>query len=789
MRSLESRIITLFILFILGVQIVGFISLHSAQESKARFAMDAELATGEQVIHRLLDQRTSKLTEKVTKLVNDSRFVKSLMSDSSAERSKTESVLASQAAQLQANMALLVGMDGQVQAASSHQISAQLKQASSELVLDAERDGYVSTLVINNHIPLQLIAGLVKTSTTEAWVVMAFPLDNKFIMEVKRVMPLQLTILTRNKQYWQVVGSSLSEAEADILAKNVPRTITSSTRKLVLNEEEYTIQMLELVRQPAEEAVIVIQGSISDMIAPYNKVQIGLILLTLISFGIAVVGNITFTRRISQPLRQLSDIAKRLGGGDYNFPVEVSGDEEIRDLAHAFSRMRDGISRRESEIKRLAYWDTLTDLPNRAQFTFLLKKAIEEVTRTNDDPGAKKQSCYVLMMDLDRFKHVNDIMGHSFGDVLLKKVAKRLREALPDTQLARLGGDEFALLLPNSNLAAAQEAALIILLLLEHPITLDDQAVDLGAGIGLAGFPEHGEDAEMLLSHAEVAMYFAKRTVGNNFKVYSPEIDQSSQQNLSLLSELRSAIHEDQLRLYVQPKFSLDEKEVVGLEALIRWMHPVRGFLLPDNFIPFAEQTGIIRLITRWILDRSAALCAELIEQGIHLKISINISTHDLLDQDLPVKFADILTRHRVKTSSFCLEITESAIMNDPHRAQVTLERLNAMGVELSIDDFGTGYSSLAYLKRLPVRELKIDKSFVMHMETDADDRKIVKSTIDLGHNMGLRVVAEGVEDAAVMALLTKMGCDHVQGNYINQAIPAEELLTWLAQKEEIMLV
>jgi predicted signal transduction protein with EAL and GGDEF domain len=381
---------------------------------------------------------------------------------------------------------------------------------------------------------------------------------------------------------------------------------------------------------------------------------------------------------------------------------------------------------------------------------------------------------------------VNDVMGHTFGDALLKKVANRLREALPSSQLARLGGDEFALLLPDTTLAAAQEAALIILLLLEHPITLDDQAVDLGAGIGLAGYPEHGTDTETVLSHAEIAMYAAKRKPGNNFTVYSPEIDQSSQENLSLLSELRTAIQENQLLLYVQPKYHLQQQEVVGVEALVRWMHPTRGFLPPDHFIPFAEQTGIIRQLTRWIFDQSAALCAELATHGIHLKISVNISTHDLLDQDLPVKFADILTRYRVKTSSFCLEITEGAIMNDPHRAQLTLERFNAMGVELAIDDFGTGYSSLAYLKRLPVTELKIDKSFVMHMEQDEGDRKIVKSTIELGHNMGLRVVAEGVQDAAVMELLSSMGCDQVQGNYINPPIPSEELVAWLQQKETL---
>jgi diguanylate cyclase (GGDEF)-like protein len=464
-------------------------------------------------------------------------------------------------------------------------------------------------------------------------------------------------------------------------------------------------------------------------------------------------------------------------------PLIEDEEKELKNVAHVFAVMRDGIARRENEIKRLAYWDLLTDLPNRSQFIFLLKQAIG--LHKNNEQNTPENSCYVLMMDLDRFKLVNDVMGHSFGDLVLKRVADLMRTALPETQLARLGGDEFALLLPNSNLESAQDIAKIILKLLEQPITIEEQAIDLGAGIGIAGYPADGDNAETLLSHAEVAMYAAKRNRGSNYTLYCPEIDHGSQQNLSLISELRSAIKEDQLRLYVQPKFSLKEKKVVGVEALVRWIHPTRGFLVPDTFILFAEQTGVIRLLTKWVLEKSAVFCNELSSQGIHLKISVNVSTHDLLDPELPNKFADILKRHDVNASSMCLEITEGAIMNDPLRAQNTLERLSAMGAALSIDDFGTGYSSLAYLKRLPVNELKIDKSFVMQISHDDDDRAIVKSTIDLGHNMGLSVVAEGVETPEVMTLLIDMHCDQVQGNYVKEPIPANDFVTWFQDQNQ----
>jgi diguanylate cyclase (GGDEF)-like protein len=387
------------------------------------------------------------------------------------------------------------------------------------------------------------------------------------------------------------------------------------------------------------------------------------------------------------------------------------------------------------------------------------------------------------MMDLDRFKNVNDVLGHSFGDALLRQVADRLQHEISGqaNKIARLGGDEFAILLPRTTLDEAKRVAARILKSLEVPISLEEQNVDLGAGVGIAGYPEHGTDVQSLLSHAEVAMYAAKNG-GNEAVVYNPAIDKSSQQSLSLLSELRQAAERNEFRLYVQPKVQLATGKVVGLEALVRWVHPERGMVFPDQFIPFAEQTGFIRSITRWVLDRAAALCGELEAQGIKLRMSVNLSTRDLLDQELPQKFTEVLQRYSVTASSFCLEITESAIMDDPVRAQQTLEGLHAMGVDLSIDDFGTGYSSLAYLKRLPVQELKIDKSFVLKMESDADDTKIVRSTIDLGHNMGLKVVAEGLETYAAWELLARMGCDQGQGYFISRPMPAEQLAAWLGQ-------
>jgi len=453
--------------------------------------------------------------------------------------------------------------------------------------------------------------------------------------------------------------------------------------------------------------------------------------------------------------------------------------DEIGGLAKAFDQMRINIGIQQAEIRKLAYWDRLTGLPNRARFRDALQREI-------DSQGAVTEmgrgNISVVMLDLDRFKHVNDVLGYAFGDLLLVAVAKRLTEqSLRDGDMvARLGGDEFAVLLTLSDAPSALAVAQRIATAFEQPLAIDDQTVDLSAGIGVACWPTHADDADTLLSRAEVAMYAAKsRTTG--IQLYDAALDSSSTQTLSLLTQLRHAIEHDELRLFVQPKIRLRDDVVVGAEALVRWQHPTRGLVPPLDFIPFAEQTGFVRQLTLWMFDRAAALGRQLQGQGIRLRISVNLSTRDMLDIELPQRLDQILARHAVAADAFCLEITESAIMDDPQRALSILDKLSKGGFKLSIDDFGTGYSSLAYLKRLPVDELKIDKSFVLNMEEDDDDAKIVRSTIDLAHNLGLTVVAEGVENGVILDRLRELECDEAQGYHLARPMPQEAFATWFA--------
>ena len=358
-------------------------------------------------------------------------------------------------------------------------------------------------------------------------------------------------------------------------------------------------------------------------------------------------------------------------------------------------------------------------------------------------------------------------------------MAERLYLRMKDgALLARLGGDEFSILLPHADVDAAMAMAASIAKAFEAPLSFDDQTVDLSASMGIACWPQHALDTDNLLGRAEIAMYVAKRKT-TVLELYDAALDSSSNQTLSLLSELRHAVEHNELRLFLQPKIALDSGRVVAAEAVVRWQNPVRGLVSPDAFIPFAEQTGFVRQLTLWMFDEAARQWAGLQLPDQALRISVNLSTRDLLDLDFPARLDVLLAKHQVAPEGFCLEITESAIMDDPLRAESTLNRLSERGFKLSIDDFGTGYSSLAYLKRLPVNELKIDKSFVMGMERDPDNAKIVRSTIDLAHNMGLSVVAEGVENVEIWHLLREQKCDEAQGYFMGKPMPVDAFKTW----------
>jgi diguanylate cyclase (GGDEF)-like protein len=431
-------------------------------------------------------------------------------------------------------------------------------------------------------------------------------------------------------------------------------------------------------------------------------------------------------------------------------------------------------------LQVMATTDSLTGLPNRAMLYDRFAQAISAARRDGD------KQVVLMLMDLDHFKEINDTLGHPAGDDVLRQVAARLSAQLRNTDtLARLGGDEFAVLLPDMTQGrlAAQKVASNILDSFVKPFWHGEHELYLGAGIGIACYPDHGEDVDIVMSRADVAMYLAKhKDVG--YVIYDPQTSNNNQGGLRLSSELRHAIEREEFVLHYQPKIGLKSGRICGVEALIRWNHPGQGLLSPAHFIPFAERSGLIHPITDWVIQTAAKQCREWQDAGFDLSVALNMAASSFHNPKLLQRFRDTLGDHRLSGASgrFEIEITENTLMADVEHGSRVLKQLGELGVTVAIDDFGTGYSSLAYLKRLPIHSIKVDKSFILNMASDDNDATIVRSTIDLAHNLGCKVIAEGVETTDTWDLLVALGCDDAQGFLMGHPIPAEEMPLWLSE-------
>jgi diguanylate cyclase len=505
----------------------------------------------------------------------------------------------------------------------------------------------------------------------------------------------------------------------------------------------------------------------------FSALENELILIGLLSLTVSALGAMILARSAMRPVVRLTDAVRRVEQGDYLGEVNVHGDDELGDLATAINDMQRGISNREQEIAYQAFHDGLTSLPNRASLQERLERAIERAKEAG-------QTLAVLMLDIDRFKEINDTMGHAIGDLVLVEMAKRLQANLRvgDT-VTRFGGDEFVVLIESVESNDVPRIADSLC----HSVTaaVRVQAMDLflDVSVGVAIYPEHGHFAEDLLRRADIAMYDAKHA-RCGLKIYETGRDALHLHRLSLVNDLRRAIPHEELVLHYQPKATLGSRHINHVEALLRWQHPRHGLIPPDDFIPLAEQSGIIRQLTKWVMREVIRQCAQWAEQGLDVGVALNLSAMDLGSGDLPDILSSYLAEYGVSPDRLILEVTETAVMRDALYSLGVLNRLKACGVRLAIDDFGTGYSSLSHLKRLPVDELKIDRSFVVSMAHDSDDAVIVRSTIELAHNMGLTVVAEGVEDAHALAMLEGYRCDMVQGYLISRPLPAADIAQWL---------
>lgn len=488
---------------------------------------------------------------------------------------------------------------------------------------------------------------------------------------------------------------------------------------------------------------------------------------------IAILGYFYLSKSVLKPIAIVTHALKAEASDGQRVMLPEIESIETQNLIEAFTMMRKQVHTRQTALEHQALHDALTGLPNR---TLLYDRVQQTINKLQREDG----SMVLLMMDLDHFKDINDTLGHQVGDRILEKVSRRLVNTLRDTDtVARLGGDEFAIALPMQDQGYAENVAKKILASLEKPFQIEGYQLFVGGSIGIAVYPEHGDRVDKLLQHADVAMYVSKRS-NTGYRIYDPSQDKDNMGRLALSNDLRQALNNEELMVYYQPKLDMKTGLTYGVEALVRWNHQERGFIPPDQIIYIAEHTGLIKELTHWVLKESISQCSHWNSRGMHLSVSVNLSTRNLQDPGLYDIVKSNLDAYDFPPESLVLEVTESAMLIEPENASEILMRMDALGVCISIDDFGTGFSSLAYLKQLPVDELKIDKSFVMNMDGNENDAVIVRSTIDLAKNLGLKVVAEGVENVDTWHLLNILDCDYAQGFYMSKPLPADKLEKYL---------
>jgi diguanylate cyclase (GGDEF)-like protein len=771
LRSFRTRILAL----VLGLVTLVLTAAIGAIAVKARAEVErqvgVQLHTAADTAREALKFRGNRLTSAVDVLTSDFGFREAV---SSTDAPTLLSAIENQRARINADLVIVLNPDGHPVASTLGTLSAKTQNDLKDLIAsDTEGDILQLYRLIDGR-PYQVVLAPVLAPVPIGWAAMGFALDDGVATDMSRLLGVDVSFVAGGEDEPQYVATSMGRQErpAFVAVTGAPE----ATPFVVKAGSDKILTWTNPIRTANGHLTLVLQRSLANALRPYNDVRNSIFAIGALLLVIASALAVLLARSATKPVEDLKKAAERLEAGDYSVEVPPASITELKGLASAFNAMRSAVADREATIRHQANHDALTGLPTRPRITEILDELLIRAKLVG-------RAVSVCLVEIQQFQSIIGSFGHAAGDEVLSEVARRLvaHEGPPD-RVGHIGTDRFLLLLESVGPAEAARQAEAIAERLQDSFDYAGVSFQLEMRVGVVMFPTDGGQAAELLQRADLALYRAKET-GVTVGVYREGDDGSHRQRLSILGELRRAIASDELELHYQPKVDALTGHLVGCEALVRWLHPQKGYIPPSDFIPHAERTGAIRSLTAWVVATALRDLRCWQEAGFGIDVSINVSPVDLADLGFANNIAVLLVQTGADASHVVLEVTESGAMKDLPATLRMMEQLRVLGIRFSIDDFGTGYSSLAHLKRLPVDEVKIDRSFIRELEAQSDDDVIVRSTINLGHALNLKVVAEGVEAASSWEALGRLGCDLIQGYFVSKPLPTRQFTAWMTAR------
>ena len=771
-NSFQARISLFLALLLLLVIGVVYFAVKAVTITVASDQAQEQLKTGTRVFERFMDLRWRRIQYGLNWLTNDSDFREATINGSP---SLIERALQEFESSLHGSELFVLDLDGNIITSTLKGLPPGQAFPYAKALRLARRNTQTMVIGILAGRPYMLVQGVVLAPLPVVRVVSGMPMDDVFAHELSSLSNLEVSFMTVKP------GESgiLSSTQPDFMSASIIEFVQEHTPGAAIhfsefNGQRFLGQMLQLANSGDPDngqVMAVLQSPLDQTMQAFNSLDRKFLWISLGALLASLLGALWLARAVSRPVSLLAEAAQRIGRGNYETRVELTRRDELGFLARAINAMQSGIAVREQQLAHNALHDPLTGLPNRALAMERLGSAI-----------SARRSVVLIYLGIENYRVINEGFGPEGVELIMRESARVMLDALRERDTAaRITGNEFLLLLESTQIDVGVAMADRLYALLKRPLSIDGHEVALEVCMGIAIYPLNGQSAEELINRAAIARRDAAALPGY-LQVYQQDRDLAHQRQIQLIRDLRSAASEGQLQLHYQPKMDIRSGHVRQAEALLRWQHPELGMVSPAEFIPLAERTGSMFLLTGWVIEEGIRQLAEWNRKGLHMQLSLNISAEDLHGENLLMTVERLLKRYQLSAEQLIFEITESTAMRDPEHSLSVLEKLRDGGISLSVDDFGTGYSSLAHLKRLPVQELKIDQSFIRNLDETSEDAVIVRSTIEMSHNLGLKVVAEGVEYQHTLELLERWHCDTAQGYLISRPMDAVAFEAWTSK-------